>query len=156
MRFLTRFEETDPRSAATARPSRSRSFSKSEISFAKSKFAISFASYCTSSASIGQVGIGIKRGSGPSESKFWLQDGAAGIDPDLVLSREVSPGRPHTAFRLLRLFRLRIDFRSHLQLLPRLKMSQKPSLPHSPRIVQIVLTGNTAGLGRAVVLPYYQ
>src|SRR5271154_1512737 len=36
-------------------------------------------------------------------------------DPDLVLSREVPPGRPpYVAYRLLRLFRLRIDFRSHL------------------------------------------
>src|SRR5208337_5302526 len=36
-------------------------------------------------------------------------------DPDLVLSREVPPGRPpYIAYRLLRFFRLRIDFRSHL------------------------------------------
>src|SRR5271156_1634598 len=33
---------------------------------------------CTSSEPIGQVSIGIKRGSGSSELKFWLQDDAAG------------------------------------------------------------------------------
>jgi putative transposase len=35
---------------------------------------------CTSSEPIGQVGIGIKRGTGPSGLKFWLQDSAAGVD----------------------------------------------------------------------------
>jgi hypothetical protein len=35
---------------------------------------------CTSSEPIGQVGIGIKRGSGPSELKFWWQDDVAGVD----------------------------------------------------------------------------
>ncbi len=38
-----------------------------------------YGSLCTSSEPIGQVGTGIKRGSGPSELKFWLQDGAAGV-----------------------------------------------------------------------------
>ena len=41
-RLLTHCDEADPRSAVMARPSRSRSFSKSEIDFAISKFAISF------------------------------------------------------------------------------------------------------------------
>ena len=40
-RLVTRGDEADPRSAVMARPSRSRSFSKSEIDFAISKFAIS-------------------------------------------------------------------------------------------------------------------
>ena len=38
------------------------------------------AMHCTSSEPIGQVGIGIKRGSGPSELKFWWQDDVAGVD----------------------------------------------------------------------------
>src|SRR6516164_10870532 len=67
-------------------------------------------------------------------------------DPDLIFSREMPPGRPpYVAYRLLRLFRLRIDFRSHLPLLPRLKMSQKSSLPQSLETVQLVLTGNRLG-----------
>lgn len=44
-RLLTRCDEADPRSAVMARPSRSRSFCKSEISFARSKFAFSFVRY---------------------------------------------------------------------------------------------------------------
>ena len=43
-------------------------------------FLLNYAADCTSSEPIGQVDIGIKRGSGPSELKFWLQDGAAGVD----------------------------------------------------------------------------
>src|SRR5215468_1093767 len=62
-------------------------------------------------------------------------------DPDLVFSRKVPPGRPpNIAYCLLRLIRVPLDFRSHLPLLPRLKMSQKSSLTQSPRTVQLVLT----------------
>ena len=64
---------------------------------------------------------------------------------------DVPPGRPPcVAYRLFRRFRLRIDFRSHLPLLPRLKMSQKSSLPQSLETVQLVLTGNSGQSARSM------